>query len=296
MSPTVSWDGLRVFVTVLRAGSFSVAADELGLAQSSVSDQVARLEKNLGYKLLDRGPTGVRPTDRGAELASRVSSSVDALSAATAPDDSARGGSRIVFLGGPAEFLSEVILPGLSQRLPATTRIVSRFGVPESLLDDLRHGSIDVLVSTLPARGPDLSSAPIYDEEFVLVAHPGWARQASTDLDAVPVLSYGAELPIIRRYWRSVFDRRPDRLDVRVTAPDLRTLLRLAIEGAGMTVLPEYLLSEHLASGALVRLHTPAVPPLNTLYVATRRVRGVQDPAIRSMRDAIAEVATAATR
>ncbi|MFT4215947.1 MAG: substrate-binding domain-containing protein [Micropruina sp.] len=156
-------------------------------------------------------------------------------------------------------------------------------------------GAIDVLVSALPARGADLSSEPIYDEEFALVAHPRWAGPSASDLDAIPILSYGPELPIIRRYWRSVFGRRPDGLRTTLIAPDLRTLLRLALDGAGMTVLPDYLVRPRLASGALVALHSPEVAPLNTLFVATRKPSGMPDAAVRAVRDAIVAIADEAS-
>lgn len=289
--PDVSWDALRAFIVVFRAGSLSAAADELGVAQSSLSDQIARLERGLGYPLLERSPSGVRSTDRGAELAARIAAPVDALASAAAGSEKIDGVERTVFVGGPAEFLSEVVLPGLSGRLPAGIRIAARFGLAENLIDDLRAGTIDVLVSALPARGHDLSSEPIYDEEFALVAHPDLAPRGANALDSVPLLAYGPELPIVRRYWRSVFGRRPDDLSVRVLAPDLRSLLRLTLDGAGMTVLPHYLVREHLSSGALVTLHAPDVAPLNTLYVATRRSRGRADPAIAMVRTMVAAVA-----
>lgn len=294
MATGASWDALRVFVAVFRAGSFSAAADELGVAQSSVSEQIARLERNLGYRLLDRGPSGVRATDRGAELASRIAAPVDALAAAADWHDQGEGASRAVFLGGPAEFLSEIVLPGLVDGLASGVQVVARFGLAEDLIDDLRKGAIDVLISALPVRGPDLSAEPIYDEEFVLVAHPDWAGPAADDLDSVPVLAYGPELPIIRRYWRSVFERRPANLTATVIAPDLRALVRLALDGAGMSVLPGYLVRDHLESGALVELHSPEVAPLNTLYVATRKPRGLPDPAVGMVREAVVAAARSA--
>lgn len=289
--PGVSWDALRAFIAVFRAGSFSAAADELGVAQSSLSDQIARLERSLGYPLLDRSPSGVRATDRGLELAARIAGAVDALASAAAVGEASGGVERTVFVGGPAEFLSEVVLPGLADRLPAGLRIAARFGLAEGLIEDLRTGAIDVLVSALPVRGPDLSSEPIYDEEFTLVAHPDWAARTGGVLESIPLLAYGPELPIVRRYWRSVFGRRPEELTVRVLAPDLRSLLRLALAGAGMTVLPDYLVRGQLASGALVALHSPEVAPLNTLYVATRTSRGLAEPTIVTVRDAVAAVA-----
>lgn len=288
MADTASWDALRVFVSVFRAGSFSAAADELGLAQSSVSEQIARLERDLGHRLLDRSPAGVRATDRGRELVARIGPAVDAMAAATVPGGTdAHDAPRTVVVGGPAEFLSEVILPGLATRLPARVSVAARFGLTEDLVDDLRAGAVDVVVSTLPVRGPDLASEPIYDEEFTLVARPDLADHDG--LDAIPLLTYGPELPIVRRYWRSVFECRPNDLGVRVTAPDLRTLLRLALDGAGMTVLPDYLVREHLVSGSLVELHHPQVPPLNTLYAAACRAR--QDPMIATVRETITAIA-----
>lgn len=291
----VSWDALRVFVAVFRAGSFSAAADELRMAQSSVSEQISRLERALGYQLLERGPAGVRPTGRGAELAARVVPAVDALTAATAPPRAGVEGVRTIFLGGPAEFLSEIILPGLVRRLPARVRVTARFGLAEELLDDLRAGAVDVFVSALPARGTDISAEPIYDEEFALVAHPDWMPRAASDLDEVPLLAYGPELPIIRRYWRSVFQRPPANLAARVVAPDLRTLLRLALNGAGMSVLPDYLVRGHLRAGELVQLHTPDLAPLNTLYVATRLPAAGADPELHAVRAAIVSAARAAS-
>lgn len=291
MAGDPSWDGLRIFVAVLRAGSFSAAADELGMAQSSVSEQIARLERQLEHRLFDRGPAGVRATERGAELAVRVAGPVDALTAATSRPADGAGQVRTVFVGGPAEFLSDIVLPGLFARLPREVLVAARFGLAEDLLDDLRSGAVDVLVSALPVRGADLAVTPLYDEEFRLVAHPDWHEGAVRDLDAVPVLAYGPDLPIIRRYWRSVFGRPPSRLTARVIAPDLRSLLRLVLGGAGMSVLPDYLIREHLASGALVELHEPEVAPLNTLYLVTRKPVGTPDPLLTVVREAVRDAA-----
>lgn len=296
MGDRVSWDALRVFVTAVRAGSLSAAARELGLAQSSVSEQIARLERSLGHALLLRGPGGVRPTDQGRDLVTRISDAVDGLAAVTAPSAGAGSGTRPVTLGGPAEFLSEVLLPPLLERLAGDVEVAVRFGVADDAADQLRHGALDVAVSAVPIRGRGIAAEPIYDEEFVLVAHPRWAGRAADGLETIPVLAYGPELPIIRRYWRSEFHRRPSALRLALVAPDLRTLLRAALGGAGMTVLPDYLARDHLDAGALAQLHVPADAPLNTLFVATRRDATAQDPAVLRVREAIVEIARAAGR
>ncbi|CAN5803791.1 hypothetical protein BH23ACT12_BH23ACT12_07840 [soil metagenome] len=53
--------------------------------------------------------------------------------------------------------------------------------------------------------------------------------------------------------------------------PDLRGVLSLTVAGAGFTVLPRYLCRRELACGALVCLMEPAIPPANTIFLATDR-------------------------
>ncbi len=55
-----------------------------------------------------------------------------------------------------------------------------------------------------------------------------------------------------------------------VVVPDLRAVLAATLAGAGITVLPRYLCDRELAEGRLVRLLDPEVPPINTLFLATR--------------------------
>jgi DNA-binding transcriptional LysR family regulator len=252
-----------------------------------VSGQIASLERTLGHALFDRTSRGAIPTDRARELAGRVGGALDQLMTAT--DDAVATDSlseRTMVVAGPAEFLSEVVLPPLVARLPPQVHLRARFGSADELADALTAGAVDILVSTVPLRRAGIATMPIADEEFALVAHPKWLG-AAHDLDAIPVLAYGEDLPIIRRYWRTVFGRKPGGLSAQVVAPDLRVLARLAAEGQGMTVLPTYLADPLVGAGALVLLAEPEIPPLNTLYLATRRSVGQPDPTVDALRTAI---------
>src|SRR5262245_31368178 len=60
-----SWNA---FVEVCRTGSFRAAAEVTGFTQPGLSRQVVALEREIGTRLLDRGPRGVRPTAAGAAL------------------------------------------------------------------------------------------------------------------------------------------------------------------------------------------------------------------------------------
>lgn len=266
--PAPSLDHLRTFVTVFRTGSLTRAAQLLGLSQATVSAHVQTLEAELGFAVFERGRTGVSPTAKGVELAREVTEHVDALEDAAALAGRVATRPQTVHVGGAAEILSVMVVPHLGEVIAAAgapIRLV--FGLADDLLDDLAAGAVDLVVSSVPPRRRGIAAVPFYDEEFALVAAPHWRGH---ELDSIPVAAYAEDLPIVRRYWRSVFDRPPTALQTAAVIPDLRGIRDALLAGVGMSVLPAYLVAGDLADGSLVTLHEPEVAPLNTLYLATR--------------------------
>jgi DNA-binding transcriptional LysR family regulator len=269
---------LRTFLAVHRTGSFTGAAQLLGLSQPTVTTQMRSLERQLGRELFERLPRGVAPTAVADELAARIAAPLDELVAAAGPGPAPGTRPGPVHLAGPAELLCTRVLPALSPLVAEgglRLRVVT--GLTEPLLDELRAGRHDLVISTVRPRGRNLSAVPLMDEEFVLVAAPGWAGRAKARLAAegpaalhsVPLVTYADDLPIARRYWRHVFGRRLA-CPAAVTVPDLRGVLSAVVAGAGFTVLPRYLCLDELASGVLVELHEPADPPINTGFLVQR--------------------------
>lgn len=275
-------DHLHTFSTVHRAGSISEGARLLGISQPTASAHIASLERSLGYPLFVRGTRGVTATVRGDALALSVAGHIDALD-----DAVSRPGSTDVYLGGPAEFTSIMILPALGAlhaAVGSTVRV--SFGLADDLIEQLRSGALDVVISAVRPQAWGVTSRPLYDEEFVLVAAPSWV---TTPLEHIPLVAYADDLPIIRRYWRSVFGTRPTRLAVAAVIPDLRGILTAVISGAGMSVLPVYIVSEALTNGVVVVLNTPDVAPLNTVYLATRSSDLNRRPVVEAL---VKEIAT----
>ncbi|GHJ51388.1 LysR family transcriptional regulator [Micromonospora chersina] len=269
----VSLDLLRSFLAVHRSGSITGAAELLGLAQPTVTAQLRALEEAVGRPLFERLPRGVTPTAAGNELARRVADPLDRLAAVLAEDpDTAY--PRTVFLGGPAEFLAERVLPALAGPVADGLELRVSAGLPERLVDDLAAGRLDLAVTSVRPRRRGVAVEPLYDEEFVLVAAPAWAGRLPDPVTAaalreVPLVAYGEEAPIVRRYWRTVFETRLTQTPSLVVA-DLRAVRAAVVAGAGVSVLPTYLCGDELASGALRALLAPPVPPLNTLFLAVR--------------------------
>ncbi|WP_078843074.1 LysR family transcriptional regulator [Streptomyces albus] len=270
---------LRTFLAVHRTGSYTAAAPLLGLSQPTVTTQIRALERHLGRQLFERQSRGVASTPFADELADRVAGPIDALSAVTDRgrldgDDAAAP----VHLAGPADFLSSCALRVLAPLVARGVRLRVTTGLSDDLLEGLRTGRHDLVVSARRPRGRTLESVPLADEEFVLVASPAWAERIGPDrvaaegpsaLCGVPLVTYAEDLPIARRYWRHVFGRRLTG-QAALTMPDLRGVLTAVAAGAGVTVLPSYLCRAELASGALVPLLSPEDPPINTAYLVQR--------------------------
>ena len=88
METTLNTDHLRLFLTVLAAGSFTRAADLAGSDKAHVSRVISRLEDQLGTRLLNRSTRALSATDAGQELAGRARAILDALAEA---EDALRG-------------------------------------------------------------------------------------------------------------------------------------------------------------------------------------------------------------
>ena len=294
---THNLEHLRTFLTVYRVGALTEAARLLGISQPTASTHVHSLEQNLGLRLFERSPSGVTPTPKAEGLARDVGPHIDAL------DDLAyisalSGANESIHLGGPAEFLTAMLLPHapeLTEAIGAKLRI--RFGLVDGLLEELRGGDLDIVVSAVQPRVQGVTGTPLCDEEFVLVAAPSWKSRLPGDapddleLAAIPVVAYAENMPIVRRYWRSVFERRPDNLRTNFIIPDLRGVRAAVLAGAGMSVLPRYLVEEDLASGTLAVLHAPELAPLNTVYLATRTGDLDRNHQLRSLASAIRRLA-----
>ncbi|MCX4408648.1 LysR family transcriptional regulator [Streptomyces sp. NPDC059837] len=272
---------LRTFVTVHRAGSFTRAAALLGLSQPAVTSQIRTLERQLGRPLFLRQARGVTPTTIGDELAHKAAPHLDALVeiAETGLDEDSS--LRTLHLAGPPEFTAERALPALTELTGEDGMgfaLRASFGNAEETLEGLAAGHHDLAITTARPRGTLLTATPLCDEEHVLVAAPRWAarigagklrRKGSPALENFPVVEVHESLPLVARYWASVFDSHPAASGT-VVVPDLRAVLACAATGAGLAVLPRYLCAEALERGDVVALLDPAVPPLRTYFLVVR--------------------------
>jgi DNA-binding transcriptional LysR family regulator len=174
---------LRYFVAVAEELHFRRAAERLYVAQPAVSEQVRKLEVELGVRLFDRTQRAVSLTPAGCALleeARRV------LRQAEAAQEAARtAGDRATMrlrIGHLADALPESVPRALTSLTASAPRIeVDLATAPaQRLLDDLRAERLDVAITTLPAAVNGLRVTPLDEQRAVAVlpaSHPAAAHQ-----------------------------------------------------------------------------------------------------------------------
>lgn len=163
---------LRTFLAVYRSGSFTAAAPLLGLSQPTVTAQIRTLEQQTGRELFTRLPRGVEPTHLAHDLAGQIAGPLDALASLGGRSTVLTGRAIPVHLAGPAELLCARALPALASLVAEGLRLRITMGLTDPLLDALRAGHHDLVIATRRPGGRALTSLPLVDEDYVLVASP----------------------------------------------------------------------------------------------------------------------------
>ena len=245
----------RNFVAVYRAGSVSGAAKTRNLTQPAVSQQLSALEASIGEALFRRTPQGMQPTERGKQLYAQVVESLDRLEHVSQVLRKGATATQPLRLGVPADFFSSYILPRIAGHgLPLHVQFGEAKEAP--LLPQLEAGTLDVVIGVHRPTARSLDHRVLRDKHFHLLA-PASARPPKrhlhTWLSEQPWISYGAELPLIRRFFQSHLGRRFD-AELALIVPDLRTLLQAVRLGMGLSILPDYLSDTALELGQVQRL------------------------------------------
>jgi LysR family hydrogen peroxide-inducible transcriptional activator len=158
---------LRYFCAVADAGSFSRAAEHSHVSQPSLSQQILKLESELGARLFDRLGRSVRLTEVGKTFLPRARTVLRELAAARGEvvesKDSISGEVSVGVIPTVAPYFLPPVLAGFSRQFrDAAVTVVEE--ITPVLLDRLRAGSLDLAVLALPVRGHEFESVLLLTE------------------------------------------------------------------------------------------------------------------------------------
>lgn len=278
---------LETFAAVYRTGNLTRAAEELHLSQPAISSHLKSLETAFGRPLFVRLHRGVTPTPFAHNLAQEVEAPLQTLRAvATGTPKTADNATGVLFVGGPADALSALVLPALGPLIDRGVRVTVRFGTPRELVAAVGDRELDLAIATTPTRHRSVDMLALYEESLLVVASPRLGitihdvtRTNGAVLNDIPLISFAASAPLARRYWRDAFAKTAPRPSVIVE--DLRAVVELVRTGHGWSVLPDYLVREPLAGAQLRLLHRPLRTPSNMLYLAVPAARH-QSPTVQA--------------
>lgn len=178
---------LRYFSAIVRAGSFTRAAEELGIAQPSLSQQIRALEKQIGTPLFERLGRSVRLTTYGEALrqpaADILRQVAEAQSSLANLQAGVRGKLRV---GVIPTILPYLIAPRIGAFLKLFPEVELQLieDTTARLVEQLQAGDLDIAVSGLPVRNPDIVCSELTREPLLLAVAEdhGLAHRSSVDL------------------------------------------------------------------------------------------------------------------
>jgi LysR family hydrogen peroxide-inducible transcriptional activator len=160
---------LRYFCAVAETGSFSRAAEQSHVSQPSLSQQIMKLEDELGARLFDRLGRSVRLTELGKTFLPRALGVLRELEAARGDvveqKDSVSGSVVVGVIPTVAPYFLPPQLTSFSRKFPQSHLTVVEEITPV-LLDRVRAGTIDVAILALPIRGHEFDVSPLLTERL----------------------------------------------------------------------------------------------------------------------------------
>jgi DNA-binding transcriptional LysR family regulator len=276
----MDWDKLRIFHAVAEAGSFTHAASSLNLSQSAISRQVSALEHELGVPLFHRHARGLVITEQGETLyqaAHDVLLKLDAVkSKLTHSSEKPEGRLRVTTtVGLGTGWLTSRIHEFLELYPDVQLELILENGE----LDLLTREADCAIWLRKPTQG-DLIQRKLFTVHFHVYASPKYIKrfgqpQGVEDLDKHRIVTFGENMPsyLVGLNWLTTAGHssaQPPRQPV-FSVNNLLALRRVVEAGAGIAVLPDYIVEDR---HTLVQLIQEAeVPRFDTYFAYAESMR-----------------------
>src|ERR1700739_338461 len=245
LADTIELRELRYFAAAARSGNLARAAQALNVTVSAISQQLRKLEGELGTALLVRHGRGVTTTQAGVRLLERVDAVVRLLNAPLGPEDPRAAPGGTLSLAVPAELAGALTMPGvtgLRERLPEVTPIVKESvdGVADAWL---LAGQVDLAILPDPSELEELHIERALTERIGVAAapHSSWADSAQPlrlrELDSLALILPGKRHWLRRLVARTAFQRGV-RCEPAFEVDGLAATKEMVRRGLGYAVLP----------------------------------------------------------
>jgi DNA-binding transcriptional LysR family regulator len=239
----LNYRALSVFLTTVEHGTFSAAADVLGVSQPTLSQHVQGLEKDLGFKLFHRGGRQLKLSPDGEQLYASLQkpfSEIDFAWATAMNQSNGRGNITVASVHTLFSYFLPQVLTSFADVHPRSHPDIRGRSSAEVVKMTLSR-SVDLgLVYDTSYVTDALESMPLFVEDIVAVFHPDFPYaekiSQSGELDpSVPVISFQSGYAL-----RSLMDRMTRKVPLNIVAEidNTELILSLAANRTGVALLP----------------------------------------------------------
>ncbi|MGZ6643178.1 MAG: LysR family transcriptional regulator [Solirubrobacteraceae bacterium] len=281
---------LEYFLAAVRLGSFSAAADELHLAQPSLSEQVRRLEAELGVRLFARVGRGLVPTEAGLSLRPHAEAVLGAVAEAresVLAVRELRGGTATFGAWGTARYYPGTDIVAAFRKAHPGVRVRMVGQNSSEVVAAVRAAELEIGMVALPIDDSGLDVTPVMADEIVYASTDPKRLRDDMTIEALaraplilPDASYGVEDPT-RRQLADLAQREGVSIEPEIDVEDVEAALDLTARGLGDTLVARGIL---LALGRRVPKRVGWVPfaePLFDTFAFISRTGAVLSPASR---------------
>lgn len=249
------------FIKVVESGSIVGAAKALGVSAAAVSQTINRLETHLGVRLLQRTTRRMALTENGAvyyEKVKRIAADLESAQSSINREDSELQGR--LSIASTSAFGRHVLAPLIAGFAAQHPRLLIELSTTDGKINHIQDG-IDLSLRIKPQLEDGIVARKIVSLPFIMCAAPAYLQRAGwpqspDDLQNHACLAF--RYPLDGRFLRWSFIRDGQRYDADINATaisdDIDALTQMAIHGAGITRLAEFVARPHLDSGQLLPL------------------------------------------
>ena len=258
---------IKFFVKVIQNGSFSKAAESLQIPKSTISKAITRLEKETGTKLLMRTTRSLTLTAAGMAFYETclgpVQSLEDAMKSLHGQDSILSGRIRLT---APEDLGSYVIARTIAQLATQHPQLSFELNYTDEIIDLVKDGyDLALRVGKVPESR--LRQKKLGEVILILVASPQYLKSAAkirnpADLHNQTCLTIGGNF--LKWSLKSKKETEHVQMKTRIIINQMTGLIQMAIQGAGIALVPSYLCRADLENGKLIQVlpswHSPGLP------------------------------------
>lgn len=246
-------NGLRVFEVVTRHLNFRLAAEELGVTQGAVAQQIRGLEAELGLKLFERQPRTLTLTEAGRSYVANIRRAFELIADAT---QALKPEPKHLTISVTPTFASRWLIPRLPDFTAALPDIDLRI-LATDRLSNFQSDAVDLAVRLgRPPFGPGLNAELLFEQVIVAVVSPLLVEKLGPPSEGENLARY-ALLHDAHNFWPQFLERTyPEGVvnsakNIRFNQTSLA--IEAAIAGQGLALASRFFVQEDISSGRLVR-------------------------------------------